>query len=484
MMTKTNTKFGLASKITVLIVALVALIMGVVSYFSIYQEEQLKHQEMDKRMTDTANMIAGLKLIEPLAGQRVSWAIFKEFVKVVRNLDPNILYISIVDNNDEVKAFMVNPNTAADISEDLEGLDESQDALMKLVDYKFIPGTTAKIIGEIIVSDKKVATINLRFSLRDLKREIMLAKIRNILLTFVMMGIGFGGAVWLAKSVTRPIGDLTVAMAAVAKGDLNVTAEAKSNDEIGALTKSFNLMVQDLKEKVRIKDAFDVVADELKEVEKIKEAFESYVCREAQERFVDTSALSMKESGGNRHPVAIVFADLSQVAQISSTQEAASFSDALVQYFKKFVSTLFEYEGQVYKFNENVFMVVFGLETVHDDDERRAILTAVQMQKALAQINKSRIARNEQAIFVSTGVATGESVGGIISEKGLAPVEVIRDYLGFTMKMSNQPFSVVMVTGDIYRRVTNLVRGEKVEDLQMPNTGENLEVYRITGTKF
>lgn len=477
-------RFGLAAKITVLIISLVALIMGVVSYFSIYQEEQLKHMEMDKRMTDTANMIAALKLIEPLAGEKVAWPVFREFVKVVRNLDANILYIAIVDNADRIKAFTLNPATISAVEEELEGLDESEQALSKVMGYKFTPGDTARIVGDIIVDDARVATVNLRFSLKSLKREIMFAKIRNLLLTFVMIGLGFGGAVWLSKTVTRPIGNLTEAMSRVAKGDLEVEAVAKSKDEIGMLTNSFNMMVQDLREKVRIKDAFDVVADELKEVEKIKEAFENYVCREAQERFIDTTALAQEKSGHDRHPISIVFADMTQVAAHSSTQEAVSFADALNQYFRKFVSTLFEYEGQVYKFDKNVFMVVFGLQQVHDDDERRATLTAVQMQKELAKINKSRVSRNEFPLYVSLGVASGEAAGAVITAKGLGPVEVIRDYLGFTQKMSNQPFSVVMVAGDIYRRVDNLIRGEKVEELQMPDTGDNLTVFRVTGTKF
>ncbi len=482
--TKQKVQFGLAAKIAVLIISLVAIIMGVVSYFSIYQEEQAKTAEMDKRMTDTANMIAALKLIEPLAGEKVDWPIFKEFIKVVRNLDANILYISIIDNADRVKAYTLNPSSIAETDSALEGLDESEASLEKVTNYAFAPGDTARIAGEIVVDDARVATVNLRFSLKALQREIMLAKMRNILLTLVMIALGFGGAVWLSRTVTKPIGELTDAMSKVAKGDLSVTAVAKSRDEIGMLTNSFNMMVQDLKEKVRIKDAFDVVADELKEVEKIKESFENYVCREAQERFVDTGALMQYETQANRHPVAIVFADLTQVAQLSTTQDAASFSDALVTYFRKFVSILFEYEGQVYKFDENVFMVVFGLGTGHDDDERRAILTAVQMQKELAKINKARVGRNEFPIYVSLGVASGEAAGVHVTPKGLEPVEVIRDYLGFTQKMSNQPFSVVMVAGDIYRRVENLIRAEKVEDLQMPNSGENLTVFRITGTKF
>ncbi|MCD4812532.1 adenylate/guanylate cyclase domain-containing protein [bacterium] len=276
----------------------------------------------------------------------------------------------------------------------------------------------------------------------------------------------------------------TNAMARVATGDLSVAAIVRSKDEIGLLTQSFNLMVQDLKEKVRIKDAFDVVADELKEVEKIKESFELYISKEAQERFVDISALKITEHAGNRHPVTLLFADLTQVAQQATTQDAASLSEALEAYFRKFVATLFEYEGQVYKFTENMFLVAFGIPTVHQDDDRRAILTAVSVQKTLADINKGRMTRQEPPLYVSLGVVSGEAVGSLLTPKGLGPTEVVRDYLGFTQKMSKQPFSVVMIAGDIFRRVNNLIRGEKVEDLQMPDTGETLEVYRITGAKF
>jgi adenylate cyclase len=148
------------------------------------------------------------------------------------------------------------------------------------------------------------------------------------------------------------------------------------------------------------------------------------------------------------------------------------------------MATIFEYEGQIYKFSENIFIVVFGMPKPHTDDDRRAILAAVTMQKALAEMNKQRMSQQQPPIFISLGIAFGEAAGSLITPRGLTAVEVIRDYLAFTLKMSNQPMSVVMVAGDVYKRVTNLIRGEKVEDLQMPDSNELLEVYRITGTKF
>ncbi|MCD4812531.1 hypothetical protein K8S19_02375 [bacterium] len=200
--TKTKVQFGLTHKITLLVIIVVTVIMGIVSYFTIFQEEQLKIKQTDKRMTDTANMIAALKLIEPLAGERVAWPIFREFIKVVRNLDSNILYISIVDTDGKIKAFALNPATAASLDTTLEGIDESEDSLLKLTQHTFSFENTAKISGDIIVENTTIATVNLRFSLLALNRELMLAKIRNILLTFVMMALGFGGAFWVSKTVT------------------------------------------------------------------------------------------------------------------------------------------------------------------------------------------------------------------------------------------------------------------------------------------
>jgi len=475
--------FGLAYKITALVIVLVAVIMGTVSYFSIVQEAKLKTMEMDKRMTDVANMVAALKLIEPLSGESVAWPVFREFIKVIRNLDSNILYISIVTNDGEVKAFTLNPESVRSLDPNL-ALDESLESLNKLVAAKFPGGNTAKIAGDIVVENNRFATVNIRFSLLALKRDIMWAEVRNLLLTFLMMVLGFFGAMWLAKNVTRPIEDLTRAMARVAKGDLGVSAQVISKDEIGLLTESFNLMVQDLKEKVRIKDAFDVVADELKEVNKIKEAFQIYITKEAQERFIDSNALAQQSNQGTRQPVTLLFADLTQLAQNATSQEAASLSQSLDQYFRKYMSTIFEYEGQVYKFTENLFIVVFGMPIAHNDDERRAILTAVNMQKTLADINKGRVGRGETPLYISSAVAKGEAYGSLLTSKGLTSMEVIRDYLAFTQKMSTQPLSVVMVAGDIFKTVTNLIRGEKVEDLQMPDSQEMLEVYRITGAKF
>lgn len=53
-------------------------------------------------------------------------------------------------------------------------------------------------------------------------------------------------ALILARTITRPVRDLTLASSAMAKGQLNQQVQVRSKDELGELTKTFNKMSADL----------------------------------------------------------------------------------------------------------------------------------------------------------------------------------------------------------------------------------------------
>ena len=84
--------------------------------------------------------------------------------------------------------------------------------------------------------------------LRVLKNPIK--TIYLLTLTIITLLIIFS-ATWfgfhLAKTITTPIKDLTEGTREIAKGNLNFTIEVNSDDEIGTLVRSFNLMTEDLK---------------------------------------------------------------------------------------------------------------------------------------------------------------------------------------------------------------------------------------------
>jgi signal transduction histidine kinase len=60
----------------------------------------------------------------------------------------------------------------------------------------------------------------------------------------VILAVGLG--IFLARTITRPVIDLTLASSAMASGRLNQQVKVRSKDEIGELTRAFNKMSVDL----------------------------------------------------------------------------------------------------------------------------------------------------------------------------------------------------------------------------------------------
>lgn len=68
-----------------------------------------------------------------------------------------------------------------------------------------------------------------------------------LLIALVIIFLATWAGFHLARGITEPIQDLAVATNRVASGDLNVTLDSYSNDEVGSLVEAFNTMTADLR---------------------------------------------------------------------------------------------------------------------------------------------------------------------------------------------------------------------------------------------
>ena len=85
-------------------------------------------------------------------------------------------------------------------------------------------------------------------------RDQALAPYRNLQLGLLALGVvgallGLAGSIWLARSITAPVGELVAATTRVAGGDFNVRLEVPREDEIGKLARAFNQMTAGLRER-------------------------------------------------------------------------------------------------------------------------------------------------------------------------------------------------------------------------------------------
>jgi len=75
---------------------------------------------------------------------------------------------------------------------------------------------------------------------------VNLVTLRLMTITLIMMGVGFGAAIFLTWILTRPIWQLVNATHHVAKGNFDVRVPRWADDEIGELATAFNRMIESL----------------------------------------------------------------------------------------------------------------------------------------------------------------------------------------------------------------------------------------------
>jgi signal transduction histidine kinase len=114
--------------------------------------------------------------------------------------------------------------------------------------------TTSTLTVPLLVGDRRVGTLLITRTLDDFSTLSHEAFVTRLGATLVVFTVGMVLSVYLAWSFSRPIKELTDAARQVAAGDLSVRVAAEGGDEISALSRTFNEMVERLRENRRLEE--------------------------------------------------------------------------------------------------------------------------------------------------------------------------------------------------------------------------------------
>src|SRR5262245_27299673 len=112
--------------------------------------------------------------------------------------------------------------------------------------------------------------------------------------------------------------------------------------------------------------------------------------------------------GEERKTVTVVFCDLVGFTARSDQADPEDVKATLRPYHARLKREIERFGGTLDKFVGDGVMAVFGAPAVHEDDPRRALLTALRIQEAIVELNEANDAA--PPLSVRIGVATGETV--------------------------------------------------------------------------
>lgn len=240
-----------------------------------------------------------------------------------------------------------------------------------------------------------------KVTVREQERTIL--SWESLALAFGAFVFGTLLALLIANRILRPIRALQTSAAAVSKGDLDVEVSVATQDEVGDLANSFNLMVTGLRDRDRIKQTFS--------------------------RYVDPRVVAhllspgAADHEGDRREMTVFFSDIADFTSISEQLTPAHLVRLINAYLAQMSKPISELDGVIDKFVGDAIMAFWGAPFVRDADQaqlacRAALASRDQLevfQQQVPDILGLRVGAPE--IRIRIGIATGPvTVGNIGSE--------------------------------------------------------------------
>ncbi len=200
------------------------------------------------------------------------------------------------------------------------------------------------------------------------------------------------------KALHSNLRHLTWKTQQIAGGDLEQRV-----DFMGDFSIAFNRMTQQLK-------------DSYQELERrnefIRKVFGRYTSDEVVEALLD--APDGLKLGGEKREVTILMSDLRGFTALAERLEATEVVSLLNHYLSAMVEVIQQHGGTIDEIIGDAILVLFGAPVAMENDAQRAVLCALEMQKAMGGVNEQNAQRGWPAVEMGIALHTGEVVVGNI----------------------------------------------------------------------
>lgn len=163
--------------------------------------------------------------------------------------------------------------------------------------------------------------------------------------------------------------------------------------------------------------------------------------------------------------IAILLADLRGFTSISATYPPGTVLKLLNRCLITMSEVVFRHQGAIDKFMGDSIMVLFGGSVSPEDDVRRALLCAVDLQIAMDELNEHYKQLGLPELYLGIGINTGPVMAGVLGSDLYAAYTVIGDAVNLASRI--EAFSLrgqVLISQSTFDRCRDLVEtGEPID---------------------
>jgi adenylate cyclase len=274
-----------------------------------------------------------------------------------------------------------------------------------------------------------------------------------IILLFIRLVVG---------RMVRSFTEISRAAESVARGDYGKPIPVKGRDEIAQLTRSFNTMVEGLKER-------DFVTN----------TFGRYVDREIAEKLMKLPEAA--RLGGEKRDVAILMSDIRGFTPLSETLSPDIIITFLNRYFSRLIEVIQRHHGIIVDFFGDSVLVFFDpLKGPVEPVIRRSVECALDMLSAMETFNTEMRMDNLPQLQTGIGVNSGEVIVGNIGSKTRAKYGIVGSPVNLTQRIqSTAKGGEVVISEAVYRQLSEEVVIGRSFSMPLKGVREKIKLYVV-----
>ena len=313
-------------------------------------------------------------------------------------------------------------------------------------------------INTFVETDARIVTENQQIAMQA-----------NLLMISSAAMVGIMLAWLVSRGLTRPIMRLQAGARAVGAGLLDQAhVPVTSQDEIGDVTHAFNAMIEDLREK-----------------ERIKETFGQYVDPRVVANLLDGAQHS---SVGEKQVATLFFSDIVKFSAIAERLAPSTLVDLMNAYFSAMSQPIRDHSGIIDKYIGDSIMAFWVPPFVDATRQAELACRAVLEQVALLDTFRARVPdliglrRDVPLIDFRIGLSTGEVVVGSVGSDMARSFTVMGDTVNQASRLEgvNKVYGTrLMIDHETFAMAGSAIETRQIDEIMVVGRIEPLRIYEL-----
>jgi len=185
--------------------------------------------------------------------------------------------------------------------------------------------------------------------------------------------------------------------------------------------------------------------------------------------------------GGETRAVTVLFADLRGFTRFTEAHSASRVVEMLNQVFGRLTEAIFQNGGTFDKFLGDAIMAFYGAPISAQDDARRALRTALEMQQRFTELQSSPEFADMASMGLGIGLHSGDAIVGNIGNERVMDYTVVGDTVNVARRLQEaaRPGEILLSEATLQQAPEAQVR--LLTEQSLPGRSDPIVTYALLG---